>query len=61
MSAMLLRGQARYLHENINSFLALVFISSYLLAIGLVLWHAFYNTNPLADVLAQYMVANSLY
>ena len=43
------------MNSQINGFLALVFVGSFTLGAGLILWHAAYNANPLADLLASQM------
>lgn len=47
------RGQATYFDQNINSFVALVFVGSFALGIGLIVWHAALGNNPIADFIAQ--------
>ena len=56
---MLTLKQANFIHANINTFIAWMFIASYSLAVWLVLWHALYNSNPIADILAAQMIAAS--
>lgn len=57
---MLNRIQTYYFSTNINSFVALVFVGSFALGVGLVVWHAAIGNNPIADFLAQASVTNSL-
>ena len=46
-------GQARFLHENINTFIGLAFVASFALMMGLIVWHAAFGQNPLANFIAQ--------
>ena len=46
-------GQARYLNENINTFIGLTFVAVFALAMGLAIWHAATDKNPVADFLSQ--------
>lgn len=45
-------GQAKYINANINSFIALVFVGTFALATGLLIWHAAFGENPIATVFA---------
>ena len=47
------QGEAFSVHQNINSFIALVFVSSFALGIGLIIWQAGVGNNPIADFLAN--------
>lgn len=47
------KGQANYLTHNINSFIALMFVGSFALGVGLIVWHAASGENPIADFIAQ--------
>lgn len=53
-------GQALSFRTNISSFLALLFVGSFALGAGLLIWRAAFDTNPIADSLAQVMYAESL-
>jgi hypothetical protein len=44
---------------NVNSVIALVFVGSFSLGLGLVIWHAAVGNNPIADFLAQTALVNS--
>jgi len=46
-------GQATYLHTNINSFVALVFIGSFGLGVALIVLQAATGDNPIADFIVQ--------
>lgn len=46
-------GQAKYISANINSFIALAFVSTFALATGLLIWHAAFGENPIATVFAS--------
>jgi|GEM_PF-2684921 len=50
---MITLGQATYIHQNINSFLALTFVGSFALCVGLIVWQAALGTNPIADFIVQ--------
>ena len=54
------KGQAHYINQNINSFIALVFVGTFTLGIGLVVWHASTGHNPIADFIAQTALAEKL-
>lgn len=47
------QGQSKYFDTNINSYIALVFVGSFALGIGLIVWHASTGNNPIADFIAQ--------
>lgn len=46
-------AQSISFRDNINSYIALVFVGSFALAIGLIVWHAAVGNNPIADFIAQ--------
>jgi hypothetical protein len=46
-------GQAQYLRANINSFIGLVFVASFALMMGLLIWHSAFGQNPIANFIAQ--------
>ena len=52
------QGEAKYFSVNINSFIGFVFLGSYALGIGLVLWYAAFRANPIANAIAKKMTAN---
>jgi len=53
-------GQALTFRGNISSFLALLFVGSFALGAGLLIWRAAFDTNPIADSLAQMIYVDSL-
>jgi hypothetical protein len=50
------RGQAISLRSNINSVIALMFVGTFALMCGLLVWHATFNTDPVE----QFLLANEL-
>ena len=53
------RGGALYFKQNVNLFLSLLFIASFSLACGLILWHAAFGTNPVEKILLSTALADS--
>jgi len=56
---MMTSGEATYFSRNINSFIALVFVGSFALGTGLIVWHSAVGDNPIADFLAQTAVVQA--
>lgn len=61
------QGQATYLNQNIGTVVGSLLIASVALAFGLIIWHAAFGQNPVADALSkaiyqqqQYANASSL-
>ncbi len=50
----------KFYSTNIHATLAFLFISAYMLGVGLILWHAFYNSNPIANLIEKSLTANTL-
>jgi len=46
-------GQATFFHQNINSFIALTFVGSLALAMGLFMVNIAFGYNPVANLLMQ--------
>ncbi len=46
-------GQGIYIHENINSFIALTFVACFGLGVALIVLQAATGDNPIADFLMQ--------
>ncbi len=46
-------GEAQWWHQNINVYVGFTFVVSVSLALGLIIWHAAYDKNPVADLLAE--------
>ena len=56
---MLTSGQASFLHQTINSYIALLFVAVFALMVGLMIWNASFGYNPLARALTQESAATS--
>ena len=54
------RGQATFFRENVNSYVAFMFIGVYSLGVGLILWYAAFGHNPVADLMVQQMRADAM-
>lgn len=54
---MMTRGQAIYLSQHVNSAVGLCFIGSFSLIMGLLIWHAAFGENPVAEALSQTVYA----
>lgn len=52
-------GQANALHANINSFIALLFVGSFSLAMWLVVWQVAFGENPIANAFAEIIFKES--
>ncbi|HEV8666650.1 MAG TPA: hypothetical protein VN665_02260 [Candidatus Paceibacterota bacterium] len=52
------REEITVLRSNINTYLCLLLIGAFTLACGLILWHAFYGTNPIVSILLSSSVAD---
>lgn len=50
---MMTLGQASWLHENVNLLAALTLVAVFSLGAWLVLWHAAYDQNPIATLIAE--------
>ena len=50
-------GQAAFFRQNINSYIALAFVGSFALLVGLVIVHAAFGYNPLAELIAHQAAA----
>ena len=45
--------------STINSYIAYIFVGVYVFGVGLVLWYATYNSNPIANVMLKGMTAQA--
>ncbi len=46
-------SQAEAFNTNINSYIALLFVGSFALGVGLVVWQAAVGDNPIADFMVK--------
>ena len=51
------QGEATFLHQNINSFLALIFVGSFALAMGLLMVNLAFGYNPVMNIILQQNIA----
>jgi len=47
------------LRSNINGFLALLFVGTFSLGASLIIWHAAFGENPIADVMASQITSQN--
>ena len=53
------QGQATFFHQNVNSFIALMFVGSFALAMGLLMVNVAFGYNPVANLLIQESAATT--
>lgn len=49
---MITRGQATLLRSNVGTYLGIALVGSFALLMGLLIWQAAFNENPIANSLA---------
>ena len=50
------KGEATFLHQNINSFIALAFVGSFALMMGLVMLNVAFGYNPIVNIIQNQSV-----
>ncbi len=50
----------KFYSSNLNAALAFVCVTVYTLGVGLILWHAFFNNNPIANFIEKNLAVTSL-
>ena len=53
------QGEAVFLHQNINSFVALVFVGSFALMMGLIMVNVAFGYNPVANIILSQSLATT--
>lgn len=52
-------GEAKFLHQNINSFVALLFVASFALMAGLMMVQVVFGYNPIVNLLLRQTAATN--